>query len=250
MKTNGAPSSIRPRAACRSWLDLAVVSIDLYCKVELTAVSPKGKTKVLTTRVAHLINHFEIDPASIVVVTFTNKAAREMQKRLYALVGQEKASRLVMGTFHSICVMFLRRHYKLTSLDPQWSVVDSAQSDKFISAALKECKAAFGNDFDIKLKTAKNVISKAKSKNLTVEQFSANVHERDYGLSRSGRDYMPDVFERYQDQLKRNKALDFDDLLVYGYRLLKSNPETCKRFKAVLIDEVSSLSLVRVCRKP
>lgn len=232
--------------------------------LQILAGPGSGKTKVLTTRVAHLIKHHGLDPSRIVsvsfpfallwlllvvlllniiesVVTFTNKAAREMQKRLYALVGPETASRLVMGTFHALCVQFLRKYSQLINITENWSIVDAAQSDKVLKKAIDQIKAVHGRSVTLQLKYAKTAISSLKSRNITATEYADTAFENDYGLSGDTK-YLPAVYVEYETQLEKMNAKDFDDLLVWGYRLLKQNPEICKRFKAVLIDEFQDTS--------
>lgn len=195
-----------------------------------------GKTKVLTSRIANLVES-GVNPYDILAVTFTNKAAKEMQQRLSNYLGEDVVRRMWVGTFHNICGRILRRdleNYKTKdgrSWDNNYVIYDDTDTKTVIKNALKKLNLD-EKSFDPKM--IKSVISNAKNK-----------MQDAYAFSTTARDYQSDkiaqVYYEYEKQLSLNNALDFDDMLMLSVNLLKENPEVrekyASRFLHILVDE-------------
>jgi len=188
-----------------------------------------GKTRVLTYRVAYLVRECGINPYNIMAVTFTNKAAREMRNRLDNLIGARHLQQLTIGTFHAICARLLRREAKVIGFPPNFVIYDRADQLGLVRQALKEL------DLDEKMyrpAAIQGAISKAKRSLLTPEEYNPP----SYWHEVAGRAYA-----RYQQLLRANSALDFDDLLMYAVRLLYEHNRILQRYQQryvyVLVDE-------------
>ena len=195
-----------------------------------------GKTKVLTSRIANLVES-GVNPYDILAVTFTNKAAKEMQQRLSNYLSEDVVKRMWVGTFHNICGRILRRdleNYKTKdgrSWDNNYVIYDDTDTKTVIKNALKKLNLD-EKSFDPKM--IKSVISNAKNK-----------MQDAYAFSTTARDYQSDkiaqVYYEYEKQLSLNNALDFDDMLMLSVNLLKENPEVrekyASRFLHILVDE-------------
>ena len=196
----------------------------------ILAGAGSGKTRVLTTKVAYLIEEKNIDPYNILAITFTNKAAREMLDRVNKMVG-DKAKNAQISTFHSFGVKILRDNYKYLGYDRNFLIVDSDDSLTIIKKILKD------NDLDPKIYNPNAIRSKISScKN---DLMDAADYEK-YALSEYEKViYM--VFTEYEKVLKNNNSVDFDDLLKLPIKLFKEHKEVLEmyqeRFKYVLIDE-------------
>lgn len=201
-----------------------------------------GKTKVLTTRIANLVQS-GVSPYEILAVTFTNKAAKEMVERLSKMVGEEKAKKMWIGTFHSISGRILRtdiQEYKDEngkSYDNKFVIYDETDSNAILKNAIKNCS------LDEKIyqpKLLKTVISNAKNKMQDAYTFATRA--RDYRTEKYAQIYM-----EYQKQLLANNALDFDDMLVLAVKLLETSTEVrgkyFNRFKHILVDEFQDTNL-------
>lgn len=182
-----------------------------------------GKTRVLTARIAWLVAQ-GTDPSSILAVTFTNKAAKEMRERVGGMVNPEQAKLITLSTFHALCVRMLRRHAPLLGYKENFSILD--ESDQM--GLMKKLAARIHdkeNPLDPTL--ARHVISKAKN---------LGVGEPDETGTALGR-----LFSKYQDGLRSLNAMDFDDLLLNARRLLRDHPEAREewrsRYRHILVDE-------------
>ena len=182
-----------------------------------------GKTRVLTARIAWLVAH-GVDPASILAVTFTNKAAKEMRERVGGMVNPEQAKQITLSTFHALCVRMLRRHAHLLGYKENFSIFD--ESDQM--GLMKKLAARIHdkeNPLDPNL--ARNVISKAKN---------FGIGEPDETGTALG-----SLFSKYQDGLRTLNAMDFDDLLLNARLLLRDHPEAREewraRYRHILVDE-------------
>ncbi len=195
-----------------------------------------GKTKVLTTRIAHLINS-GVSPYEILAVTFTNKAAKEMVQRLSNMVGEEKAKKMWIGTFHSIAGRILRTDIQEytdengKSYDNKFVIYDDTDSNTILKNAIKKCS------LDEKIyqpKLLKTIISNAKNKMLDAYTYATKA--RDFRTEKYAQ-----IFMEYQKQLLDNNALDFDDMLVLAVKLLETSQSVREkyfnRFKHILVDE-------------
>ena len=195
-----------------------------------------GKTRVLTYKIAYLMEQ-GLAPWHILALTFTNKAAREMKERIARLVGAQQAAGLWMGTFHSIFARILRTEAGLIGYDPHFTIYDQDDSRRLIRSLAKEM------DLDEKLYKPSAVggrISSAKNRLMTAADYAA-----DTSLAKRDReDGVPavaDLYARYERRCRQANAMDFDDLLLLTYQLLRDHPDTCQkykeRFQYVLVDE-------------
>ena len=189
-----------------------------------------GKTKVLTTRVAYLINECGIAPFNILAITFTNKAAKEMKDRIYNMLGSI-AYDIKISTFHSLGVLFVRENYDLLGYSKNFTIIDSDDSLTIIKKIIKDL------GYDPKYynpKMIRNMISSAKN-----ELLSPTDYERFANTEEARVAY--EVYLKYQNKLMASNSLDFDDLLMKPIELLRKNPEVLKsyqeRFQYILIDE-------------
>ena len=207
----------------------AVVNTEGPCLVIAGAGS--GKTKVLTHKIAYLINEKNAKPWDILAITFTNKAANEMKQRIADLIG-EQAKDIWMGTFHSICVRILRRFIDRIGFESSFIIFDSSDQKTLVKGCLKDLS------IDEKLFNEKSVlseISNAKNEMLEPEQYKARA-TGDYRKEK-----IATVYELYQKRLKENNAIDFDDIINYTIKILMENQDILEyyanKFKYVLVDE-------------
>ena len=226
----------------------------------IIAGAGSGKTMVLTHRIAHLIN-IDVEnenengnsftAENILAVTFTNKAASEMKERLYKLIPKEETKSLWIGTFHNICVRILRHDIQKLGLSGDDSAQNSGKwTSNFViydesdsTGLIKECIKAL--EFDPKIYEPKNIkafISSLKSQGHDAKSFG--------DIARNHREIkISEIFDLYQKELKKNNALDFDDLLLFAVKLLEQNEKVRnyyhKRFKHILVDEFQDTNLIQ-----
>ena len=197
-----------------------------------------GKTRVLTYKIAYLLTQ-GYKPWEIMALTFTNKAAREMKERIVSLVGSEAQS-LQMGTFHSVFARILRREAKSLAgghYDSNFTIYDDADSKSLCKSIIKQLEL---DDKVYKPADVHNRISWAKNKLMMPEQYAADMNV----LARDRDSKMPEmakIYEMYVVNCRKSNAMDFDDLLVYTFRLFYDNPDIKKqyanKFKFLLVDE-------------
>ena len=224
----------------------AVINTDGPCLVIAGAGS--GKTKVLTHKIAYLMQEKDIKPWNILAITFTNKAANEMKERVEALVGDE-AKDMWIGTFHSICVKILRRFIDRIGFDHSFVIFDTSDQRTLIKECLKDLK------IDDKMFTDRIVqfeISNAKNDMKEPEEYEAMV-KGDYR-----REKIASVYNLYQRRLKENNAIDFDDIINYTIKIFKENDDVLdyytNKFNYILVDEYqdtnkSQFTLIRLLAK-
>lgn len=195
-----------------------------------------GKTRVLTTRVAWLIQEHQVPSESLLLVTFTNKAAGEMKERIHALTGQILP---YSGTFHSISARILRRYGSVLGLDPNFTIYDSDDQLSLLKDIYKQ------HGFDPKLYNPKGIkakISEAKNELLTPQQL-ADIAQNSY------QETVATLYKYYNQALLKNQSLDFDDLLVKMVTLLQENESVRTRFQTqfeyILIDEYQDTNTVQ-----
>ena len=192
-----------------------------------------GKTRALTHRVAYLIEEKGIAPWNILAITFTNKAAGEMRERVNSLV-EYGADSVWVSTFHSLCVRILRRFIENLGYDTSFSIYDTDDQRTLMKQIFKNMDI---NTKQYKERGILGIISSAKNELITPEEFALNA--RADGDMRSRK--IAEIYKEYQIQLKRNNALDFDDLLVKTVELFDSNPEILdyyqEKFKYIMVDE-------------
>ena len=207
----------------------AVIHTEGPCLVIAGAGS--GKTKVLTHKIAYLLNEKDIKPWNMLAITFTNKAANEMKTRVEALVG-EATKDMWIGTFHSICVKILRRFIDRIGYDTSFIIFDTSDQRTLIKECLKSL------EIDDKMFTDRVVlseISNAKNEMLEPMQYSLRANG-DYRKEK-----IATVYTLYQKRLKENNAVDFDDIINLTIKILSENPDVLEyysdKFKYVLVDE-------------
>ena len=195
-----------------------------------------GKTRVLTYRIAYLMEQ-GVDSFNILALTFTNKAAREMKKRIATIVGDSEAKNLWMGTFHSIFARLLRYDGDKLGFPSNFTIYDTQDSQRLIASIIKE----MGLDKDVyKYKQIQNRISSYKNSLITVKAYFQNpeLMEAD---AMAKRPRMGDIYQNYVDRCFKAGAMDFDDLLLRTNELLNRFPDVLmkyqERFKYILVDE-------------
>ncbi len=196
-----------------------------------------GKTRVLTQRVAYLIAAEGVRPWQILAVTFTNKAAREMEGRVQAALGEGATEGIMLGTFHSICARLLRREADLLPVASNYVIFDSDDQERIVKGIIKEFNL---NDKLYRAAAVHASISKAKNDLVGPEDYPLNTY-RDEVVKR--------VYVEYQKRLVASNAVDFDDLLVYTAKLLEDNPSVrekyARRFTHVLVDEFQDTNMAQ-----
>lgn len=211
--------------------------LDTEGAVLVIAGAGSGKTRVLTTRIAYLIMQKNISPANIMAITFTNKAASEMQERLKKIVGN--IDDMWVSTIHSMCVKILRRDIDKLGYDKNFTIYDELDKDRVLKRAIEEV----GADAEALLKPVKNVISMAKNDCLSPEEY-----RKEYASNRHVDEYAS-VYARYDDILAKSNALDFDDLLFKTYQLFLQFPEVAdyysNKFQYIHIDEFQDTNKVQ-----
>jgi len=200
----------------------------------ILAGAGSGKTKTLTHRIAHLVANEGIWPSQILAVTFTNKAAREMRERLGKLIDQDSRRRDFMpwmGTFHGICVRLLRMDGHAIGITRNFVIYDEDDRQSLIKQAMKQLAIT---DKEFKPSQISSIISNAKNKLQTPDDFEADAS---YPYQKS----VAQIYKKYEAMRKKAGALDFDDLLIDGVRLLRDSKEIREKwrshFKHILIDE-------------
>jgi len=197
-----------------------------------------GKTRVIAHRVAYLIKVCGISPHRIMAVTFTNKAAREMEERLHRLIGRAVGD-LTIGTFHAICARMLRRDGRAIGIDPRFVIYDEDDQLSLLKRGIQE----IGLDPKQYVPRAiASAITAAKSRMLTPQDYIQRT--RSYFDEVAGR-----VYERYQGLLAESNALDFDDLLMKTVQLFRNSPETLSKYQSkyqhILVDEFQDTNVVQ-----
>ena len=209
----------------------------------IVAGAGSGKTRVLTYRIAYLLQQ-GVPASRIMALTFTNKAAREMKERIQKLVGEE-ARYLMMGTFHSVCVRLIRPYAELLGFTRDFSIYDTPDQKSVIKGICKER----GLDEKIYKPTAVLArISMAKNNGIVPDAYGMN--QQLLREDREARMYeLATVYALYQARLKAANAMDFDDLLINMIRLMNTNPEVCDRyqqqFQYILVDEYQDTNYIQ-----
>lgn len=197
----------------------------------ILAGAGSGKTRVLTYRIAHMIEDLEIYPSKILAITFTNKAAEEMRERIRSLVGDE-VDYMWVSTFHSSCVRILRREIDKLGYNKNFAIYDSYDQKVLIKQCMEELNI---NDKDITDREIINKIGEQKDNLVSPDKFKKE-NEHNFRLNK-----MADMYLLYQKKLKSNNALDFDDLIYKTVELFKKNPEVLefyqRKFQYIMVDE-------------
>ncbi|KAE9400182.1 UvrD-helicase-domain-containing protein [Gymnopus androsaceus JB14] len=211
--------------------------------LQILAGPGSGKTKVLTSRIAHLILHHHLPPWSICAVTFTNKAANEMKERLTKAIGKEKTQ---------------KRYARSIGLEGNFTVCDAEESKKIIAPLLKKYRHDLdAKDITLKEGTVLSLISKAKAKGLSATQFLRDIQAKSHGPKGSKEPFtssstvndidlvVAEIYEAYEKTLRKNNSLDFDDLLLFGVKLFTENHDAVKWCKHVLVDEFQDTNVTQ-----
>ena len=196
-----------------------------------------GKTRVLTQRIAYLIASEGVRPWQIIAVTFTNKAAKEMDHRVKAMLNDQATEGIMLGTFHSICARILRREVEHLPLESNFVIFDSDDQERIVKNIIKELNL---NEKLYRASSIHAAISRAKNELFGPDDYPINTY-RDEVVKR--------VYIEYQKRLIASNAVDFDDLLLYTARLLEDAPTVrdkyAQRFRHVLVDEFQDTNLAQ-----
>ncbi len=197
-----------------------------------------GKTRVLTYRIAYLIQEKGVAPWNILAVTFTNKAADEMKERVERLLGRSSKGTWI-STFHSACVRILRRHIEHLGFQRNFVIYDEQDQERHLKTVMKEL------ELDFKMfnpKAIQSAIDRLKNEGITPDQYHPsqfNIFQKRLAL----------VYQRYQEDLRRNNALDFGDLLTFVTILFRGFPEILKSYQElcryVMVDEFQDTNLIQ-----
>ena len=198
-----------------------------------------GKTRVLTHRIAYLIEEKRVAPWNIMAITFTNKAAAEMRERVDKIVG-EGAEAIWVSTFHSSCVRILRRFIDRLGYDTNFTIYDGDDQKTLMKQVLKKMQA---DPKQFKERAVLSRISAAKNDRITADEFE----------QQAGADFrekkIAQIYREYQKELKKNNALDFDDLLVKTVELFEANADVLEyyqdKFRYIMVDEYQDTNLVQ-----
>ena len=203
-------------------------ALDTEGAVLVTAGAGSGKTRLLTHRIAHIILDLGVPAYNVLAITFTNKAAEEMKNRLYSLLPD--AADIWVSTFHSMCARILRRHAAVIGYGQNFSIYSQDESERLIKQIVKDLKA----DETI-VKRAAQTISSAKNDGFTPDQMVENYYDHE------DIDVIADIYTEYDNRLKANNAMDFDDLLLKTYELFSRSEEVlssyCRKFRYIHVDE-------------
>ena len=222
----------------------AVLYTDGDCMVIAGAGS--GKTRVLTYRIAHLLEE-GVEPWSILALTFTNKAAGEMKQRIAARVGENRARYLWMGTFHSIFSRILRSEADKIGYSSNFTIYDQTDSQNLIKSIVREMQL---DDKTYKPSVVQNRISNAKNRLITASSYVQNAdiykHDQFKRIPMVGK-----IYERYEQRCRQSDAMDFDDLLLNTFLLFRDHPDVQERygtsFKHILVDEYQDTNYAQHC---
>lgn len=211
--------------------------LDTEGAVLVLAGAGSGKTRVLTYRIAYLIGEKHVDPRNILAITFTNKAANEMKERVQSVTG---TFGVWISTFHSMCARILRSEIEVDGVYTRnFSIYTDTESDRIVSRIVKELAL---DDGDLK-KLARYHISFAKNHAFSPEEYASRLHGMPHAEAVST------IYRRYENHLRENNALDFDDLLLKTLMLFKAHPEVLakysERFRYIHVDEFQDTNRIQ-----
>ncbi|MCP9752957.1 ATP-dependent helicase [Ferruginibacter sp. HRS2-29] len=205
--------------------------------IMIIAGAGSGKTKVLTTRITHLMSHHKVDSFNILALTFTNKAAAEMKARIEKILGNSEARNLYVGTFHSVFARILRSEANKIGYPNNFTIYDTDDAKSVVKTVVNELNL---DDKQYKPNVVYNRISAAKNALIGPAEYATDgmLQQED---ARANRPMMAQIYDAYSKRCFKNGAMDFDDLLFKFYILLKNHPESLSKyqhkFKYILIDE-------------
>lgn len=205
--------------------------------IMIVAGAGSGKTKVLTTRIAHLMASEKVDAFNILALTFTNKAAKEMKERVEKILGNNEARNLYIGTFHSVFARILRSEAPRLGYPSNFTIYDTDDAKSVVKTVVNELSL---DDKHYKPNTVYNRISSAKNALVGPAEYATDYYIQQEDM-RANRPAIAQIYDAYNKRCFKNGALDFDDLLLKMYELLKHFPEALSKyqhkFKYILIDE-------------
>ena len=205
----------------------------------ILAGAGSGKTRVITHRIAYMVEEMGVRPWNILAITFTNKAAGEMKERVQDIVGFG-ADQIWVSTFHSTCVRILRRHIDQLGYDTNFTIYDSDDQKNVMKEVLKRLEI---DPKQLKERTVLSAISKAKDSLVSPEEFRLN------SLGDYRQEKIASAYEEYQKTLKKSNALDFDDLINLTVELFKNNPSILEqyqeRFRYICVDEYQDTNMAQ-----
>ena len=214
--------------------------LDTEGQLLILAGAGSGKTRVLTTKIAYLLDENKADSWDILAITFTNKAAGEMKERLASMIGEATVEPMWVGTFHAICGRILRREIHRLGYTSQFTVYDRTDQKQLIKEIVKELG---WKSKDISINTVLTVISKEKNMGVTPEEYAAQDHYYEFPQQ------IEEIYPLYEERKKINNAVDFDDMLLLTVKLLKEFLEVAEKygnkFKYILVDEYQDTNRVQ-----
>ncbi|KAJ5808139.1 hypothetical protein N7474_009408 [Penicillium riverlandense] len=199
--------------------------------LQVLAPPGSGKTKTLTARVAYLLAHEGYQPQDVICCTFTIKASREMRERLAKLIGERLESRLILGTFHSICRRYLVKYGYLIGLKKGFGIADSDDTRGIIKRILKRLNSS------METRAAQGRISRYKAHGLSPDEAAAQAKAEEHELV--------DIYRAYESALATSNLLDYDDLLLRCGDLLRQHPQCVSNVQAVLVDEFQDTNVIQ-----
>ncbi|KAJ5174728.1 uncharacterized protein N7482_000605 [Penicillium canariense] len=199
--------------------------------LQVLAPPGSGKTKTLTARVAYLLSHHGYQPQDVICCTFTIKASREMRERLAKLIGERLESRLILGTFHSICRRYLVKYGYLIGLRKGFGIADSDDTRAILRRIIKRLKSS------MEIRTAQGRISKHKAHGLSPDALAERVKAEEMELVH--------IYRAYNTALAEANLLDYDDLLLRCADLLREHPECVSNVQTVLVDEFQDTNIIQ-----
>ena len=205
--------------------------------IQVLAPPGSGKTKTLTSRVAYLLRHYRYKPWNVICLTFTIKSSREMKERIAKLLGNGIETKLILGTFHSVCRRYLVTYGHLIGIKKGFGIADSSDTISIIKRIIKRL------GLTIDARKAQSRISSSKSRGISwaeiaqqqVKEKKKDIEQHEFVI----------VFEAYEDQLAESNLLDYDDLLLRCVDLLRQHPICVSNVEVVLIDEFQDTNLVQ-----
>ena len=206
--------------------------------VMVIAGAGSGKTRVLTNRIAYLISEKNVLESNILAITFTNKAAKEMKERIYALVG-ETSKYIWINTFHSMCVRILRQHIELLGYNKNFTILDTSEQKSIIKTIVKNLNLS---EDSYQPANVLKIISNAKNSMTTVKAMR---EQSRFGYMKN----VAEIYAHYQRYLKKNSVLDFDDLMLKTIILFKKFPEVLaiyqNKFEYIQVDEYQDTNVIQ-----
>ncbi|KAJ5960019.1 DNA helicase DEXX box type [Penicillium vulpinum] len=199
--------------------------------LQVLAPPGSGKTKTLTARVAYLLSHHGYQPQDVICCTFTIKASREMRERLAKLIGEKLESRLILGTFHSICRRYLVKYGYLIGLRKGFGIADSDDTRAIIRRIIKRLKSS------TEVRAAQGRISQHKAHGLSPDALADRAKAEEMELV--------DIYRDYESALAASNLLDYDDLLLRCGDLLREHPQCVSNVQAVLVDEFQDTNIIQ-----